>query len=163
MMELGLLHECLRVLDYGCGVGRIAAALLERYRARIRAVDSSPWMLRHAIQYLGPRVVELNLGSDRALFAESPRSAFDLIVFVEVVQHIPELQLAAILPALGPMLAPGGRIFIYGNEKLDVDRDDRLTTTLVRDAVARELHVVREDFWSLEPQSRFSLVCVPRT
>ncbi len=46
-----------RVLDAGCGTGRVTAALLERLpRGEVVAVDGSPAMVAEARERLGPRV-----------------------------------------------------------------------------------------------------------
>src|SRR4051794_21045089 len=46
-----------RVLDAGCGTGRVTAALLERLpRGEVVAVDGSPAMVEEARRRLGPRV-----------------------------------------------------------------------------------------------------------
>jgi trans-aconitate 2-methyltransferase len=46
-----------RVLDAGCGTGRVTAALLERLpRGEVVAVDGSPAMVQQARERLGPRV-----------------------------------------------------------------------------------------------------------
>ena len=45
-----------RVLDAGCGTGRVTAALLERLpRGEVVAVDGSPAMAAEARERLGPR------------------------------------------------------------------------------------------------------------
>src|SRR4051812_50209675 len=45
-----------RVLDAGCGTGRVTAALLERLpRGEVVAVDGSPAMVQQARERLGPR------------------------------------------------------------------------------------------------------------
>jgi hypothetical protein len=121
-------------------------------------------MLRHAAVYLGPHLGDgadrpIALGPASALLDEDPRSTFDLVLLIEVAQHIPEPELANLLPRLAAALAPGGRLFVCGNQLLDVDSRGRLTTTAVRDVVADHLRVLREDAWEIEPQTRFSLVC----
>lgn len=50
--ELNLDSES-RILDYGCGVGRVAKALIERYRCSIIGIDISPDMRRMAVDYVG--------------------------------------------------------------------------------------------------------------
>ena len=41
-----------RVLDYGCGIGRIAKALIERYGCSVLGVDISADMRRFAVDYV---------------------------------------------------------------------------------------------------------------
>jgi SAM-dependent methyltransferase len=172
LADLDLVRDGDRVLDFGCGIGRVTAALLARHRLTIQAVDRSPAMLRHARAHIGqlvsatPRPGAVNLCSDGELLAQAQASAsapvFDLVLLVEVVQHIPEPILDDLLPALARMTAPGGRLFIYGNDVLDVDRDGRISLTAVRDAVGRSLRVLRTDVWPFRPASRTSFVCAPR-
>src|SRR5262245_16114656 len=40
------------VLDYGCGPGRMAKALIDRHGLRVIGVDSSPTMALHATEYV---------------------------------------------------------------------------------------------------------------
>src|SRR5699024_3286113 len=85
-----LIRDGARVLDYGCGVGRIAEALLGRYRITVRAVDRSPAMRRHAQAALAPFLASgaARIESDLDLFGPTNcagNSIFDLILLVEVV------------------------------------------------------------------------------
>lgn len=160
----GLVADGARVLDYGCGVGRIAAALLGRHRLTVRAVNRSPAMRRHAQAALAPFLTSgaARVESDVELIQAANSDgdlAFDLILLIEVVQHIPEPILARLLPALRSMLAPGGKLFVYGNDLLDVDRRGWFSSTPVRDVVGRHLQVLREDRWCFEPAPRNSLLC----
>src|SRR5262249_29871734 len=41
------------VLDYGCGIGRMSKALIERYGCRVIGVDISPSMRALAVEYVG--------------------------------------------------------------------------------------------------------------
>lgn len=74
------------VLDYGCGVGRIARALVERHKCTVIGVDSSPDMRALAPRYFpdgGFSVV-----SRRALEAMAARGfKADAAVCVWVLQH----------------------------------------------------------------------------
>jgi SAM-dependent methyltransferase len=55
LVELGDLRGR-RVLDVGCGTGRLAAALAEEARARVWCIDESPEMLAVARETLPPAV-----------------------------------------------------------------------------------------------------------
>jgi ubiquinone/menaquinone biosynthesis C-methylase UbiE len=94
-----------RVLDVGCGTGRLAAALAER-GAKVWGVDSSPEMLAQAREVAG-RSVGLKQGRAEALpFRDG---WFDRAV-MRLVVHLVDRSLA--LPELARVLAPGGRALI---------------------------------------------------
>jgi ubiquinone/menaquinone biosynthesis C-methylase UbiE len=94
-----------RVLDVGCGTGRLAAALAER-GAKVWGVDSSPEMLAQAREVAG-RNVGLKQGRAEALpFRDG---WFDRAV-MRLVVHLVDRSLA--LPELARVLAPGGRALI---------------------------------------------------
>src|SRR5690242_15985126 len=40
------------LVDYGCGIGRLAKPLIERYGCTIIGVDLMPSMLKHAVEYI---------------------------------------------------------------------------------------------------------------
>ena len=95
-----------RVLDYGCGVGRLAAWLAPRV-AEVIGIDPSPAMIAEA----GRRVVAPNL---RWLAVETaprglPSLQVDGVLCVWVLQHVlDEEAFGATLDYLASALRPGG-------------------------------------------------------
>ena len=104
-----------RVLDAGCGMGRIAAALQARGH-RVVGVDLDPALLAQAaatypgLELLAERVESLS--PDRLAEAGHPR-AYDLVVCVGNVMILgaPDTE-RAMLAAMRDLLAPQGRILV---------------------------------------------------
>jgi ubiquinone/menaquinone biosynthesis C-methylase UbiE len=94
-----------RVLDVGCGTGRLAAALAER-GAKVWGVDPSEEMLARARQATGSGV-GLKRGSAEALPFKD--GWFERLV-LRLVIHVVDRGRA--LPELARVLAPGGRMLI---------------------------------------------------
>ena len=91
-----------RVLDVGCGDGRLTAEL---DAAELTAADVSPVALERARGRLsGARLVELE--PDAPLPFED--GSFDAVVAVETVEHVRDLQL--FLSELRRVLVPGGQL-----------------------------------------------------
>jgi SAM-dependent methyltransferase len=96
-----------RILDYGCGQGRYLALLRERFGAASLA---------------GCDVSEVGLQQARAAYPEAqftamadervplPDGSFDLILSVEVLEHVGDVELAT--QELGRLLAPGGHLVV---------------------------------------------------
>lgn len=99
------------VLDYGCGVGRVSKALIERFGCRVVGVDLVPSMRQLAIQYvqserfaaIGPEMLRAFPG------------AFDAALSVWVLQHVykPRAELRALQGALKPQ----AKLLIVNEEK----------------------------------------------
>jgi SAM-dependent methyltransferase len=96
-----------RVLDYGCGVGRLVVALAQRARSVV-GIDISPSMLAEARKNCD----RLNLFSIDLLHFDQIDSlapaSFDLIHSCLVFQHIPVKRGEAIFRKLISLVAPGG-------------------------------------------------------
>jgi SAM-dependent methyltransferase len=110
------------VLDSGCGVGRMAPALLERYVEYV-GVDISERMLA-----LAPGFVN----SPRARWLHAPQGdlsvvgdrSFALVWSYVVLQHLPPPNASALLSALSARVAPGGWLCVQVPERnhSDVER-----------------------------------------
>ena len=94
-----------RVLDAGCGTGRVTAALLEHLpRGEVVAVDGSPAMVAEARERLGPRV-EAFVADLTELVLEAPVDAIlSTATFHWIADH------DRLFEHLFATLKPGGRI-----------------------------------------------------
>jgi len=90
-----------RVLDVGCGAGRLAKQMTA-IGAEVVGVERHPEAAALARAHCA-RVVEKDL-NDADLLA--PGEQFDVVVFADVLEHLPHPD--AMLRNLGGHLAPGG-------------------------------------------------------
>lgn len=95
-----------RVMDFGCGVGRLLVALAE-YAEEAVGVDVSPSMLDEARRNCEARGLErVTLVNSADLGELAP--SFDLITSQIVFQHIPAKTGYELVARLAGLLAPGG-------------------------------------------------------
>jgi tRNA (cmo5U34)-methyltransferase len=104
------LERCLpgRVLDLGCGDGRLAWLVLEAHpESTAVCVDMSPAMLDAARARFGddPRVTFVEARLDDALPVEGP---FDAIVSSLAIHHVTHERKRALYAEAASLLAPGG-------------------------------------------------------
>jgi SAM-dependent methyltransferase len=97
-----------RLLDFGCGVGRLARPLARR-GCRVVAADVSPQMLAHCAAYCAaPDRVECVL-SDGWGVADVPTASVDGAYSFYVFQHMPAREMVrAVLADLHRAVRPGG-------------------------------------------------------
>ncbi len=98
-----------RVIDLGCGVGRIITVLAPEF-GEIHGVDVSDEMLKHAEERhkAFPHVKFHRIdGRDLKLF---PDAHFDLMWSYSVLYHMPRELMYGYLKELGRVMKPGGRM-----------------------------------------------------
>ncbi len=96
-----------RVLDLGCGIGRMTAQLTDRF-AEVVGVDVSPEMVDKARELHGGAAnlrFEANNGADLGDFEDD---SFDLVFSYSVLPHLPPSVLRAYFAEVNRVLRPGG-------------------------------------------------------
>lgn len=103
----------LRVLDVGCGNGRLALFLAANGAPlRYHGIDSSPALLQRALESLaGLPGVTVTLEVRDALLDAPPADTYDLVAAFGVLHHVPGFDFRQQwLRALAGCVAPGGRL-----------------------------------------------------
>ncbi|MBM3533817.1 MAG: class I SAM-dependent methyltransferase [Alphaproteobacteria bacterium] len=109
--SLGLLPES-RVLDLGCGIGRLSKWLIDAVGCRVVGVDISEGMRKLAVDYVGsPQFTAVSYES----FSADPAcgEGFDAAYAVYVLQHVerPDLD----IPAIARGMRSGGRFLLVNS------------------------------------------------
>jgi len=131
------------VVDWGCGVGRIASKLVEHYNVTVLAVDRSIKMLRHALSYVKPQYLsKIAFVTDEFVLSHINlfEKCVDLVIFIETFQHIPEPVLDQILPRIEKLLKKNGKLFVFGNKQLEIGYKDKGPST-VEEVIRRHFEI----------------------
>ena len=112
LARLGLPTEWKRVLDFGCGAGRLSQPLAE-HAQQVVGVDVSAPMLETArsLDRTGGRC-SFVLSEDADLRA-FPDAGFDLVYTERVLQHLPRPVLESYLAEFLRVLRPGGLALLH--------------------------------------------------
>jgi SAM-dependent methyltransferase len=103
-----LLERCERVLDFGCGCGRVIRHL-RHLSAELHGCDSNPVAVEWCTQHLPFARFRVNaLGSPLSYDSES----FDLAYALSVFTHLPQRWQSFWMSELRRILKPGGTLFI---------------------------------------------------
>ena len=108
------------VLDYGCGIGRVAKGLIDTYGCRVIGVDFNPSMRQLAPEYvLSERFVIWSPEVLEKMIAKGFR--VDAAVCLWVLQHV--LDVKEIVDRLAKVLNPGGLLYVLGSKTRCVPTD----------------------------------------
>ena len=102
------------VLDYGCGIGRVAKVLIEATGCRVIGVDISASMRRQAIDYVGSdRFMVASPGQFDGLAAAGLRVQAAIAIWV--LQHC--MSPAEDIARIRTSLSPDGQVFVLNMPK----------------------------------------------
>ncbi len=108
------------VIDFGCGIGRMARALIERTRCWVIGVDMSPGMQHLAPDYVqSPKFAVVSPQMLDLMTARGFRA--ELAIAIWVLQHVARADVD--LERLRRVLAEGGGMFVANNVRRAVPTD----------------------------------------
>ncbi|HEX6869899.1 MAG TPA: class I SAM-dependent methyltransferase [Micromonosporaceae bacterium] len=111
LTDLGRPTRFSRVLDFGCGVGRLSQALAH-HADEVIGVDIAPTMLDAARAMDRSGGVCTFVHNDRADLRQFPDQHFDLVYSMLVLQHLPRAAVDAYLAEFIRVLRPGGTVVV---------------------------------------------------
>lgn len=112
LMAASLVPEDALILDIGCGIGRVAAALLPRSRS-VLGLDVSAGMVAEAQRRHSDPGLQFRVTHGRDLTA-MPSSAFDLILAVDCFPYLIQAGVAAAhVVGAARILRPGGAFCLF--------------------------------------------------
>lgn len=97
-----------RILDFGCGDGRLAHLLARDGAPEVTGLDLSPSAIAFARSFPGPPGLRFECGA----IEEMPAEPYDALVAMEVLEHVPEGQLDSIVGALRLRAAPDALLVV---------------------------------------------------
>lgn len=115
-----------RILDFGCGHNRLAAALQEDFRARGEAVPIVTGVdveLRPGALEAPERGIYLRSLRGRSL-ASALEAPVDLVILTYVLHHMDPADQSRLMPDLAEVLAPEGRLLVL-EASVGTDATDR--------------------------------------
>ena len=103
-------RRVMRVLEVGCGSGRLAAELAPQVGA-YAGFDIAPEMVRVAAERLAKATnAKVAIGDGATIPASFAGDRYDLVFAFAVFIHLPEIVLNSYLSAMRDVLAPGGQV-----------------------------------------------------
>lgn len=107
------------VLEYGCGVGRLAKKVIEKNKSiDLIGVTDSPQQLNSALAFVNSEKFEV-------LLPHELTKSVDLAYCMSILNHLPAVELRDALHRMNSALKPGGRIIIFAPDVRRAVRFDR--------------------------------------
>jgi 2-polyprenyl-3-methyl-5-hydroxy-6-metoxy-1,4-benzoquinol methylase len=130
------------LLDVGCGDGRFLREVQARFGGkRLLGIDRSERAVRWA-QALNPavhyRVLDITRGA--------PEERFDAVTLLEVIEHIPPVELREFLKAVSGTLCPGGRLILttpHSNTPVDPKHYQHFNVSRLRELLQEDFDPLR--------------------
>lgn len=132
--------ERARILEIGCGPGHIALEL-SRHGYDVRGIDLSPECIQVAQRVASEAPVVSGQGRleySCCSLSEVETSAYDLVVFVGVLHHFPDVDGA--LRRVRELLSPRGLLFVSEPSREDFSRGDAAIIHLIRGLLSLGQH-----------------------
>jgi ubiquinone/menaquinone biosynthesis C-methylase UbiE len=108
-------HGSERVLEIGCGIGRMTLPLARRFR-EVTGIDVSEEMVLRAEENLRQTPNARSRAGNGTDLSEFPDASFDFVFSYLVLQHVPAPEIVAgYLKEIGRVLAPGGWCHVQVN------------------------------------------------
>jgi SAM-dependent methyltransferase len=115
---IGLIERWLRprarVLDYGCGIGRLAKPLIEKHGCKVVGVDISPNMRALAASCVNSDLFMAVPPGMLSIWIK-PRLC-DFAIAIWTLQHV--LELGLVINDIENMLTLGGKLFVVNDAKI---------------------------------------------
>lgn len=119
MVALRILAACpvtagARILDFSCGQGDIIASLLKLMQGdqKVHASDFTDTYVSAVSQRFAGNARFEGATLFRSLPSQLPSASFDLVYATEVIEHLTDDELTAMLNECKRLLRPGGRLFL---------------------------------------------------
>ncbi|HEX5624544.1 MAG TPA: class I SAM-dependent methyltransferase [Saprospiraceae bacterium] len=106
--------KSIRILDLGCGIGSLLAALKEDQFLNVKGIDVSPEQVEIAHAFGIPEVECIDIRD----FFMREQLAFDLICGMDIIEHFTKDELVDLLQLIRTHLKPGG-IVIFRTPNAD--------------------------------------------
>lgn len=145
LLDLVRTSSAQSILDLGCGDGRLTLEIHRRFPDRsVVGVDYSERAIQLA-RALNPQVNYQHVDIVHEPVLGAP---FDMVLLIEVIEHIPVSQLPAFLTAACSLVRPGGTVHVtvpHANAPLEPKHEQHFTVDSLCEVLARhgELVTVR--------------------
>src|SRR6266487_2510759 len=98
------------VLELGCGHGALLYALHEAGYTRLRGVD---WAQEQVVAASNLGIAGVNQGDAMSALVATPSGSVDLMVTLDLIEHLTKDELVALVDEVHRALRPGGRWVIH--------------------------------------------------